>query len=244
MDRLPGPVEAGGKSLLRKAQVSIFQSREFGHKMVGGWASALRPGTPDRSRSDSRATPSDCWARKTAWSMSSRRSGSYSTRAEQPVTAVPVTWTDVILQADAVRGSIRYGPTRPSDRSFGDPPKRMAVAFSGRQWLAVVVVAALVAWPRCIPVREPRPREGGARLTLALLVWDRCFSCAGGPAGAGGSGGRGEPLSSHRGLHPCPSPCPWDWPPTSGLRICPGGSSILATMTAALTIGGALLYAP
>ena len=76
----------------------------------------------------------------------------------------------VILQADALGGCIRYGPTMASDPPLGGPPKRMMSAVNERLSKAVVVLAALVGLAAIVLALGPHPNEGGPRLTLALLA--------------------------------------------------------------------------
>ncbi len=131
----------------------------------------------------------------------------------------------------------------PSDPSFGGPPKQMAVAFSERHWLAIVLLAALVGLATIVLALEPRPTEGGARLTLALLAcgpmlllrrWPMPVLAAAVAAAAVviASGTAPLPLAVLLGLA--------TYLVSSRLtrRI-----SILATLAAAVVIGGAFLYA-
>jgi len=119
----------------------------------------------------------------------------------------------------------------------------VAPGFSERHWLAIVVLAALVGLGTIVLALEPHPREGGARLTLALVAcgpivllrrWPLPVLAAVVAAAAVviASGAAPLPLAVLLGLA--------TYFVSSRLtrRL-----SILAAMAAALTIGGALLYA-
>ncbi len=140
-------------------------------------------------------------------------------------------------------GSFATVQSVPSDPSFGGPPKQTMLAFSERHWLAVVVLAALVGLATICLALEPHPGEGGARLTLALVAcgpmlllrrWPLPVLAAAVAAAAVviASGAAPLPLAVLLGLA--------TYLVSSRLtrRI-----SILATLAATLTGGGALLYA-
>ncbi|MGA2528068.1 MAG: sensor histidine kinase [Acidimicrobiales bacterium] len=129
------------------------------------------------------------------------------------------------------------------DPSFGGPPKRMVVAFTERHWLAIVVLAALVGLATIVLALEPRPRDGGARLTLALLACGPMVLLRRWPlpvliaavAAAGvviASGTAPLPVAVLLGL------ATYLVSSRVKRRI-----SIAATAAAAVTVGGALLYA-
>jgi signal transduction histidine kinase len=131
----------------------------------------------------------------------------------------------------------------PNDPSLGGPAKTVVVAFSERHWFAIVFLAAFVGLATIVLALEPHPGEGGARLTLALVAcgpmlllrrWPLPVLAAAVAAAAVviASGTAPLPLAALLGLA--------TYIVSSRLtrRI-----SILATVAAAVTIGGALLCA-
>ena len=123
------------------------------------------------------------------------------------------------------------------------PPKRWPVAFSERQWLGIVVLAALAGLATIVLALGLHPSEGGPRLTLALAAcgpmlllrrWSLPVLAAAVAAAAVvmASGAAPLPLAVLLGLA--------TYLVSSQLtrRV-----SIPATMAAAMVIGGALVYA-
>ena len=140
-------------------------------------------------------------------------------------------------------GSFATVQSVPNDPSFGGPPKRLAVAFSERHWLAIVVLAALVGLATIVLALEPHPREGGARLTLALVACGPMLLLRRWPLPVLAAAVAAAAVVIASGVAPLPLAV------LLGLATYLVSSrltrriSIFATLVAAVTIGGALLYA-
>ena len=131
----------------------------------------------------------------------------------------------------------------PSDPAFSGPPKQVAVAFSERHWLAVVVVAALVGLATIVLALEPHPGEGGARLTLALVACGPMLLLRRWPLPVLAAAVAAAAVVIASGVAPLPLAV------LLGLATYLVSSrltrriSIIATLAAAITIGAAILYA-
>ena len=130
-----------------------------------------------------------------------------------------------------------------SDASFGGSPKLKAVAFSERHWPAVVVLATLTGLAVIVVALEPHRERGGARLTLALVACGPMLLLRRWPLPVLGAAVVAAALVIASGTAPLPVAV------LLGLATYLVSSrltrriSVLATMTAAVAIGGALLYA-